>query len=143
MPVTVNVLTHEVFGAIVAPDNVIKFDTTDSVPPQFETELSGVVIPAGSVSVKDTPVNAVERFAFPIVIVKTEVCPKGTEVGVKAIETAGGSNTVMTNVCESEVSSPLLTVPPLSLKVTVTVAVPIIFRAGVNVRLPFVVFIEG
>src|SRR5262245_37644601 len=44
--------------------------------------------------------------------------------------------TVITKVCAGDVSLPLLAVPPLSCRRTVTVAEPLALVAGVNVRVP-------
>src|SRR5205085_157648 len=44
--------------------------------------------------------------------------------------------TVMVNVWVAEVSTPPFAVPPLSVRNTLIVAVPLAFGAGVNVRTP-------
>ena len=44
---------------------------------------------------------------------------------------------VIVNVCGALVSTPLLAIPPLSWRRTVTVVVPLAAAAGVYVRVPF------
>ena len=51
--------------------------------------------------------------------------------------------TVMVKVWGAEVSLPPLAVPPLSFRVTVTLATPLAFAAGVKVRVPAELMVGG
>ena len=79
VPVTLMLNVHEVFGASVAPvklTTLVAAVATIVPPPQLPASPFGVdtTKPAGSVSVKPTPVNAVEGLL--LVIVKlSEVVP--------------------------------------------------------------------
>src|SRR5436309_922560 len=63
------------FAAIVALVREITSDATLSVPLHLLVELFGAVNPLGRLSLRVTPVNAVEGFGFVTVIRKTEVPP--------------------------------------------------------------------
>src|SRR5438445_114827 len=87
-PVRVTVQLAE--AASVAPERLIVPDpaTAVAVPPQVEVKPLGVdtTIPAGSVSVKATPVNAANEFGLLTVRLSEEVPPPGTILfGVKVL----------------------------------------------------------
>ena len=112
VPVTFTEKLHEEFAARVAPDRVTKPVPAVAVmdpPPQLPVRPLGVEITrsAGKVSVKPTPVSAVEAFGFIMVNFKLVGTPWGTEAVPKDLVIVGGLPTVMLAVLE------VLPVPPL------------------------------
>src|SRR5437879_261539 len=85
-------------AASVAPERLIVPDpaTAVAVPPQVEVKPLGVAItiPAGSVSVKATPVNAANEFGLLTVRLSDEVPPGTILFGVKVLLITGGERTV-------------------------------------------------
>jgi len=96
VPVTVKLKVQLPPPAIVAPLSVIKLlPVTVNVPPHWlEPALFGVVSPAGKVSVKPTPVNAVDEFGFVIVKLRLVVPPTAMLAAPNALLIVGGATTV-------------------------------------------------
>ena len=117
MPSTFTENVHDPEAASVAPDRLITLVACVAVivpPPQVPLRPLGVATtkPAGSVSLKPTPVNAVP--AFGLLIVKlSEAVPDTAILGApNALMIPGGATTVM-------LAFEVLPVPPL-LEVTCT-----------------------
>jgi hypothetical protein len=135
-PVTVTANWHWLFAAMVAPVKAIPVgEVVVSVPPQTVADAFATVSPAGSVSVKATPVSATAFAAgFVIVNVSEVVAFKAMLLGLKALAIDGGATTLI----EAEAVPP---VPP-SVEVTALVvlfcvpaAIPVTLME--NVQLAF------
>ena len=67
---------------------------------------------------------------------RSSVLPKPVKLSAPAVGASLTQLTVMVKFTVAEVSTPPLAVPPLSCRLTLTVAVPNAFGAGVNVSTP-------
>jgi hypothetical protein len=116
-PVTVTLNMHVLPGAIDAPlsDIVRVAATVVTVPPQIEKLPSATPTPAGSTSVKLTPLSVVELLELLIPKVRVDVPPTGTEFGLNDLVIEGGAMTVILAVA-------VLPVPPLA-----DVTLPVVF----------------
>ena len=91
-PVTVTLKLHVPAARTMPPENVM-VDGAVSVtvpPPQSEALAFGTVKPLGRISVKPTPVSAIDALGFVMSKFRDVVVPSGIEVGVKLMASDGG-----------------------------------------------------
>src|SRR5688500_12794004 len=108
---------------------------------QPTTPVTIVGSPSGSVSLSRTPLP--DGVVSPTYGVRpagrstrSSVLPIVCHESAFAVGPSLTAVTVMVNVCAAEVSTPPFAVPPLSDRVTVTVAVPVALSAGVKESTP-------
>src|ERR1041385_5774541 len=110
MPFTFRLMVHELFAARVPPVKLIEPDPAAAVavPPQLLVKPLGVATtkPAGSVSLKATPVSAIDVFGFAMLKVSEVEAFSRMLAAPKAFVIVGGVATVKLAVA-------VLPVPPL------------------------------